>query len=52
MPDDMTDVELEEARVALRDGLEKAKAMVHDYELLIRPHPGEPGEPESAEPAG
>ena len=37
-------IRIEETQAALREGIERAKAMVHDYERLIRAQPAEADE--------
>jgi hypothetical protein len=51
MPKKLTDAQLEEAQAALREGIERAKVLVHDYEQLVRSQPVEVDEPKPPNPA-
>jgi hypothetical protein len=50
MPKEVTDAQLEETQAALREGIERAKTLVHDYEQLVRPQPAEIDEPAAPNP--
>ena len=47
MPDEAL-TQIEEVQAAIHDGIEKAKALVHEYELRVGPTPVEPGIPNPA----
>jgi len=40
-PDEDAPIKIEEAKAAIRDGIERAKALVDEYERVLHPDPAD-----------